>query len=241
MVLRWVASAAVAILSASAQTTVSVAPWHSDNAVVLPVASLERKDSVWKSPTILEGTHSGDLRVEFSVSPGKRFDVESLVASGKQRRWRFTYENMHFQTFPSLPPSIRFDVTAYAGGGKKDQKLGQITNLVAGQVWVLSVSPETDSIQLPRLTDSARRRVRVLALEGNSWEQARGHWQMAADAEALGQRKFCGLPRAFANWITDPSLNRDNNSVVGLILVQASVLKDQRNWAPGSGLDPVRF
>ncbi len=155
-VLRWVASAASAILSASAQTTFSVAPWHSDNAVVLPVGSSERKDSVWKSSTILEGTHSGDLRVEFSISPGKRFDVESSVASGKQRRWRFTYENMHFQTFPSLPPSTRFDVTAYAGGGKKDLKLGQITNLVAGQVWVLSVSPETDSIQLPRLTESAR-------------------------------------------------------------------------------------
>ena len=73
------------------------------------------------------------------------------------------------------------------------------------------------------MSEAARKRVRVLWLEGDSWTRAQGSWQTAAEAERQGIRGFGGLPRAFANALVAQSL--EGRQVVGFVLCSPELLK----------------
>jgi len=193
-------------------------PWFGDNAVILPAEPTRLFET---KSVVFHGESSDPRRVKVLLSawPTDKLSAEAdgePDPRGGLAPWRISTRALS----PRLPLGLSFNLTvSLPPRGKNLGTLLATTNLAVGQVWVLGVDPTRDSHELPKLSEAARQRVRVLSLEGDSWNRATGTWLTAEEAERRQLVSFCGLPRAFAN-----ALATQGAPIIGLILRPMSSL-----------------
>jgi hypothetical protein len=207
-------------LAADAGASIRLPPWFGDNAVISQIEQAER------GQIVVSGSTTGRSRPEmiFSAWPKKAFQTMSLRNSSISEDgygWQLASSKLNDAPLPSGP----FDVSVSCSEGNRGPRTTIMrTNWLFGSVWLLVVDPDRDSHQMPEPTEEARRRVRVLALEGgNTWRQAGGSWLNLNEAYRQKLPLLCGLPRAFANAIVD----RDTSTTIGIVLRRSSA------WRPG--------
>lgn len=207
-------------------------PWFDSGGVVVPVSDAERLNN--GGAVILEGMveKPNAVRLEFSLWQGTVLSVNSDRATKANPLWSFRAKDMNYKVGRELPIGAAFNVRIFNDDSKRP--LGTtLTNMAVGPVWVLCVAPGTDGFELPTLSADARKRVRVLVVQGPDWKSAKGVWRQAEAVEKAGERFFCGMPRAFANALCERLDSGPNaNLAIGLVIVPAEFVQPLSPYIP---------
>ena len=204
-----------------------VHPWCGHNAV-LPMGRVDFDRSArreWLSGSLsgsLAKDRDREIRVGLSIRPKEwvepRFS-EPLGRNTAARTWKL--ESWHDLVPESLTPGTPFNIRlAIKPRRSEPETVLEITNVVAGPVWVVLVQPELDQHDLPPISEAADLRVRLLPLErlGGGWTSP--GWISPRSASTLTNH-FCGLPRALAEQLAKSA---PKTTIYGLVLVQAGNL-----------------
>lgn len=198
--------------------------WFCDNAVLLPA----EPTGLFAPKTVVLAGEASDpkaVKVVLSAWPTDRLSAEANgepAPRGGLAPWQISTRKLS----ETLAPGLNFNLTVtLPPRGKLAGTALFATNLAVGQVWVLGINPARDSHELPELSPAARQRVRVLAWDGDTWDEATGPWLTAEAAERGRLAAFGGLPRAFANAIVRQGAYGEGTQVIGLILRPLSALR----------------
>ncbi len=213
-------------LAAADATAIRLPPWYGDNAVL--VAAERTKDNE-PDLTLIYGWSRGTSRPKVRFSTWPKVPVEAgfderARRNDPERRWVLTSSRLDFRSAQSLAPGMAFSLQVEPGSSPSEDSL-TVTNLAVGQVWILAVNPELDRHHPEELTPLARQRVRVLVLEGNSWDAMKGQWLTGDRLATNAPAAFSGLPRAFANRLSDPRNSNGAKDPIGLVLVPSSFVR----------------
>lgn len=154
----------------------SVPPWFSPNSVIQEV----NRDAVKVRQLLLSVRSRIPVEIEVT-SPlwsGRRIQLERAQAQtlSEWSTWELGNSDLRSGQLARLVPGVPFElVITPAGKGPEELRL---TNMVMGQVWLLAVSPDRDSHEMPQLSASALEWIRVLPLEGMEWTSMTGRWDV---------------------------------------------------------------
>ena len=215
--------------AADAPKVVFPAPCYSSNMVLQkPPAGAGDAPLIWgwadKSLDVVVRIGTNELRAE---TPWREIPGDDQVQS-----WVVRYRALAAQQV--VLPDGPFDITILSGHRRKmDGPTGTLTNIVAGEVWLV-VDPEFDINPAPANSSaSLTGDVRILRLNTPRFNVrpaeaggiVSGHWQIWRESQTQLSNQC-----AVSSYCLDSLRSRPSNEPVGVLLVSQTIMSDFREY-----------